>query len=61
MNPSGVMITVTPPAIAILQRPARSDSQAKCTAVSAEEHAVSMERLGPLRLKQYEIRFAAML
>jgi hypothetical protein len=55
------MITVTPPAIAILQRPARSDSQAKCTAVSAEEHAVSMERLGPLRLKQYEIRFAAML
>ena len=52
MKPSGVIITVTPPAIAVSQRPARMCSQATCTAVSADEQAVSIATLGPLRLRQ---------
>ena len=52
MKPSGVIITVTPPAIAILQRPARSCSHAMCTAVSADEHAVSIDSSARCRLKQ---------
>ena len=52
MNPPGVIITVTPPASAVSPRPARMCSHAACTAVSADEHAVSMATLGPRRLKQ---------
>ena len=52
MKPSGVIITVTPPAMAVLHRPARICSHAMCTAVNAEEQAVSMDMLGPFRLKQ---------
>ena len=52
MNPSGVIMIVTPPAIAIWQRPKRSCSHATATAVSAEEHAVSIDMLGPFKLKQ---------
>ena len=52
MNPSGVIITVTPPASATGQCPAASCSHAMCTAVSAAEQAVSMAMLGPVRLKQ---------
>src|SRR5271166_5414774 len=61
MNPSGVIITVTPPASAASPRPARMYSHAALTAVSADEHAVSIATLGPVRLKQYEIRLAAIL
>src|SRR6202022_2547479 len=61
MNPPGVIMTVTPPAKAASPRPAHMCSQATCTAVSADEHAVSSATLGPRRLKQYEMRFAAML
>jgi hypothetical protein len=32
--------------------------QARCIAVIEDEHAVSMVMLGPLRLKNHEIRFA---
>jgi hypothetical protein len=32
-----------------------------CTAVRAEEQAVSIDMLGPRRLRQYEIRLAAIL
>ena len=35
-------------------------SQAKCTATSEEEQAVSTVKLGPLKSKKYERRFAAM-
>ena len=52
MKPPGVIITVTPPASAASPRPARMCSQAACTAVSAEEHAVSMATLGPRRFRQ---------
>ncbi len=52
MKPPGVIITVTPPASAVSPRPAQMCSQAACTAVSADEHAVSMATLGPRRLKQ---------
>ena len=52
MNPPGVIITVTPPASAASPRPAQMCSHAACTAVSAEEHAVSIATLGPRRFKQ---------
>src|SRR5881394_2570651 len=61
INPPGVIITVTPPASAASPRFVQMCSHAACTAVSAEEHAVSIATLGPFKLKQYEIRFAAML
>ena len=35
-------------------------SQAKCTATREEEQAVSTVKLGPLKSKKYERRFAAM-
>ena len=52
MKPSGVIITVTPPAMAVLQRPSRMCSHATCTAVSADEQAVSIAMLGPVRFRQ---------
>ena len=61
INPPGVIITVTPPARAASPRPAQMCSHAAWTAVSADEHAVSIATLGPRRFKQYEMRLAAML
>src|ERR1700737_3389588 len=61
MNPSGEISTVAPPAIANLQRPAKICSQARCTAVSPDEHAVSIAMLGPRRFRQWEMRLAAVL
>ena len=52
MNPPGVIMMVTPPASAVSPRPVRMCSQAACTAVSAEEQAVSMATLGPRRFRQ---------
>src|SRR5687767_14278668 len=54
----GWMSTFTPPAIATLQLPALSDSQARWIAVNADEHAVSTATLGPWKLKKYDTRFA---
>ena len=61
MNPPGVIMTVTPPARAASPRPVQMCSHAMCTAVSAEEQAVSIATLGPRRFRQYEMRLAAML
>ena len=52
MKPPGVIITVTPPASAVSPRPVRMCSHAAWTAVSADEHAVSMATLGPRRFRQ---------
>ena len=52
IKPPGVIITVTPPASAASPRPARMCSHAACTAVSADEHAVSIATLGPRRFRQ---------
>src|SRR5258707_15235753 len=61
INPPGVIITVTPPASATSPRPDRMCSHAAYTAVSAEEQAASIAMLGPRRLKQQEMRLAAIL
>src|SRR5947199_251650 len=52
MNPPGVIITVTPPANAVLPRPAQMCSHAVWTAVKADEQAVSIAMLGPRRFRQ---------
>ena len=52
MNPPCVIMTVTPPARAMSPWPDQICSQARCTAVSAEEQAVSSAMLGPRKLKQ---------
>ena len=54
--PSGERITLTPPARARSLSPARRLWQARCTATSDDEHAVSVVRLGPRRSSQYEMR-----
>src|SRR5450830_1019306 len=46
------------PTSAIRHVPWRRLSQARCSAVAAEEHMVSSARLGPDRLKKCEIRLA---
>src|ERR1039457_1291860 len=51
MNRPGVGSTVTPPASAIVHSPDRSAWQARCSATSAEEHAVSTVTAGPSRPK----------
>src|ERR1700682_699321 len=61
MKPSGEISPVAPPAIAALQRPAKICSHATCTAVSADEHAVSITMLGPHRFRQEEMRLAGVL
>jgi hypothetical protein len=48
----GVFITATPPASAASHSPRRMLSQARCTATSEEEHAVSTAMVGPLRLSR---------
>ncbi|GAA2552877.1 hypothetical protein GCM10010435_24000 [Winogradskya consettensis] len=49
-------ITVTPPAIAIVQSPRRSDWMARCNATSADEQAVSTVTAGPSRPNVYATR-----
>ncbi len=46
---AGVAITVTPPASASSHSPGRSAWQARCSATSEEEHAVSTVTAGPSR------------
>ena len=46
---SGERMRFTPPASAVRQPSVRSARQARCTATSEDEHAVSTERLGPCR------------
>ncbi len=52
----GVHITATPPASAVSQSPERRLSQARCTAVNDDEHAVSIAIVGPVRSSRYAIR-----
>ncbi len=61
MNVSGVAMTVTPPASAIVHSPLRSACAARCSATSDDEHAVSMVTAGPSRPKVYATRPEAML
>nr|WP_237331311.1 hypothetical protein [Streptomyces mexicanus] len=49
-----------PPANAVRLRPLRSASQAWCTALSAEEHAVSTVMLGPRRSNTWDSRLETM-
>ena len=58
---AGDRIRFTPPAKASVDSPFRKLAQAKWTATSDEEQAVSIERLGPRKSNRYEIRLAAML
>src|SRR2546421_8092221 len=52
----GVMMTLTPPTMARPASPARSAWQARWTAASDEEHAVSTARLGPRTPRKYDRR-----
>ena len=56
MNTRGVAITVTPPASARSHSPARSAWQARCSATSDDEHAVSTVTAGPSRPSTYDTR-----
>src|SRR3954451_20126679 len=58
---SGRRRELTPPASASGQPSRQMLSQARWTATSADEHAVSTATLGPRKSKQYEMRLAAML
>ena len=49
-------ITVTPPASAIVHSPDRSAWQARCSATSDDEHAVSTVTAGPSRPSTYDSR-----
>jgi hypothetical protein len=49
VNTPGVTITMTPPARARSHSPARRAPDARCSATSAEEHAVSTVTAGPSR------------
>src|SRR6202789_3091002 len=51
IDASGASIRFTPPASTIEHSCRRSDSQARCTATSDEEHAVSTEIAGPCKPK----------
>jgi hypothetical protein len=57
----GVSSRLTPPAIAMSHSPRRRLSQARCTATSEAEQAVSTARLGPLRFRVCDVRAAIML
>src|SRR5437899_5432415 len=58
---SGIRITLTPPASASRQSPCRRLRQARWTATSDEEQAVSIDRHGPCRPSTYDRRPAATL
>ena len=49
-------IIVTPPASAIVHSPDRSAWQARCSATSDDEHAVSTDTAGPSRPSTYATR-----
>ncbi|GAT71398.1 hypothetical protein PS9374_07089 [Planomonospora sphaerica] len=49
-------MTVTPPARARVQSPRPSDWQARCSATSDDEHAVSTDTDGPSRPSVYDTR-----
>src|SRR6266851_4704880 len=51
IDDSGRSIRLTPPAIAMSASPPQRLRHARCTATSELEHAVSIEMLGPFRLK----------
>ena len=57
----GVKMRLTPPASAKSHSPARRLWQARCTATSADEQAVSMAMLGPCSPNTYDSRPAATL
>ncbi len=57
----GLAMTVTPPASAMVHSPDRSAEQARWTATSDDEHAVSMLIAGPSRPNVYAIRPEARL
>ena len=52
----GRVITITPPASARSHSPDRSDWQARCSATSEDEHAVSTDTAGPSRPSTYDTR-----
>ena len=54
-------MTFTPPARASVASPLRRLWQARWTATSDDEQAVSIARLGPRKSSRYERRLAAML
>ncbi|AKA09222.1 hypothetical protein SAZ_40845 [Streptomyces noursei ZPM] len=56
MNGLGVVMTVAPPATARVLSPLRSDWQARCSATSEEEQAVSTVTAGPSRPNTYDRR-----
>ena len=60
-NTSGRRIRFTPPASASSDSPSHRLRQARWTATSEDEQAVSIARLGPRKSKWCEIRLAAML
>ena len=60
-NTSGRRIRFTPPAMASSDSPSHRLRQARWTATSEDEQAVSIARLGPRKSKWCEIRLAAML
>src|SRR6188768_2660070 len=57
----GVSIRFTPPARAVLLSPDQRDWQARWTATSDDEQAVSSATLGPSRLNACEIRLASIV
>ena len=58
---AGVEVTKTPAARARSLSPVAMLRQARCSATSEDEQAVSIVMLGPRRSNTYEMRFAAML
>ena len=60
-NRAGVATTVTPPASASEHSPPRSAWQARCSAVSDDEHAVSTVTAGPSSPNVYATRPDTML
>ena len=56
MNARGVAMTVTPPASASVHSPDRSAWQARCSATSEDEHAVSTVTAGPSSPSTYDTR-----
>ena len=61
VNTVGAASTVTPPAIAAVHSPARTAAQARCSATSEEEQAVSTVSAGPRSPKTYASRPEATL
>ena len=59
MGKSGLRIIFDPPTSAASDSPERMLWQARCNATKLVEHPVSTVRLGPLRSKKYETRFAS--